>query len=176
MLVALVPGNAAIATALQAAGLPVAHDGAQPATVQIGSSRALAQRMAQVGANPRLGLTGHPPVRMETMATARLYRQGNSQHAFLPAVLEEDTFYLADDPEQLVDTVRAELRLLQRHWRGSGSPLLLVPVAAGAFQLGTAMAAGDNGKKNGPPFCARSQRRGRPGISPEFPVASAAKN
>jgi phosphorylase kinase alpha/beta subunit len=134
VLVALVPGNAAIATALQAAGLPVAHDGAQPATVQIGSSRALAQRMAQVGANPRLGLTGHPPVRMETMATARLYRQGNSQHAFLPAVLEEDTFYLADDPEQLVDTVRAELRLLQRHWRGSGSPLLLVPVAAGAFQ------------------------------------------
>jgi phosphorylase kinase alpha/beta subunit len=134
VLVALVPGNAAIATALQAAGLPVAHDGAQPATVQIGSSRALAQRMAQVGANPSLGLTGHPPVRMETMATARLYRQGNSQHAFLPAVLEEDTFYLADDPEQLVDTVRAELRLLQRHWRGSGSPLLLVPVAAGAFQ------------------------------------------
>ncbi|WP_254927284.1 glycoside hydrolase family 15 protein [Cyanobium sp. T1B-Tous] len=134
VLVALVPGNGAIATALQAAGLPVAHDSAQPGGVQIGSSRALAQRMAQVGANPRLGLTGHPPVRMETMATARLYRQGDSQHAFLPAVLEEDTFYLADDPEQLVDTVRAELRLLQRHWRGSGSPLLLVPVAAGAFQ------------------------------------------
>lgn len=79
---------------------------------------------------------------METMATARLYRQVGSQgesqvesqHAFLPAVLEEDTFYLADDPEQLVDTVRTELRLLQRHWRGSGSPLLLVPIAPGAFQ------------------------------------------
>jgi phosphorylase kinase alpha/beta subunit len=139
VLVALVPGNAGIATALQAAGLPIAHDSAHPGTaqigtVQIGSSKALAQRMAQVGANPRLGLTGHPPVRMETMATARLYRQGDAQHAFLPAVLEEDTFYLADDPEQLVDTVRAELRLLQRHWRGSGSPLLLVPVAPGAFQ------------------------------------------
>ena len=146
VLVALVPGNAAIAAALQAAGLPVAQDSANPGPVQIGSSRALAQRLAQVGANPRLGLTGHPRVRMETMATARLYRQVESQvgsqgesqvgsqHAFLPAVLEEDTFYLADDPEQLVDTVRAELRLLQRHWRGSGSPLLLVPVAPGAFQ------------------------------------------
>ena len=30
--------------------------------------------------------------------------------------------------------MRAELRLLQRHWRGSGSPLLLVPIAPGAFQ------------------------------------------
>ena len=91
-------------------------------------------RMAQVGANPALGLSGHPPVRMETMATARLYRQGTSCFAFFPAVLEEDTFYLADDPEQLVDAVTAELRLLQRHWRGSGSPLLLLPIAEGAFQ------------------------------------------
>ena len=71
---------------------------------------------------------------METMATARLYRQGTSCFAFFPAVLEEDTFYLADDPEQLVDAVTAELRLLQRHWRGSGSPLLLLPIAEGAFQ------------------------------------------
>ena len=134
VLVALVPGNADIAAALEAAGLPVANGSTKPASVQIGSSRTLAQLMAQVGANPLLGLTGHPPVRMETMATARLYRQADTTHAFLPAVLEEDTFYLADDPEQLVDTVRAELRLLQRHWRGSGSPLLLVPVAAGAFQ------------------------------------------
>jgi phosphorylase kinase alpha/beta subunit len=71
---------------------------------------------------------------METMATARLYRQGDTSLAFLPAVLEEDNFYLADDPEQLVDAVTAELRLLQRHWRGSGAPLLLIPVAEGAFQ------------------------------------------
>jgi phosphorylase kinase alpha/beta subunit len=54
--------------------------------------------------------------------------------AYLPAVLEEDTFYLADDPLQLVDTVAAEVRLLRRHWRGAGAPLLLVPVAAAAFQ------------------------------------------
>ncbi|MEX0587749.1 MAG: glycoside hydrolase family 15 protein [Cyanobium sp.] len=134
VLVALVPAHAGIALALEAAGLPIAHGGGSGITIQIGSSQQLAQRMAQVGANPVLGLTGHPPGRMETMATARLYRQGDTNHAFLPAVLEEDTFYLADDPEQLLDSVRAELRLLQRHWRGSGSPLLLVPVAEGAFQ------------------------------------------
>ncbi len=138
VLVALVPAHAGIAAALQAAGLPVAlgSDAMEDAakTVRIGSSQELAGRMARVGANAALGLSGHPPVRMETMATARLYRQGERCFAFLPAVLEEDTFYLADDPEQLVDAVTAELRLLQRHWRGSGAPLLLVPVAEGAFQ------------------------------------------
>ena len=141
VLVALVPANSAIAASLEAAGLPLAHgpssttgpSSTNPA-IRIGGSQELAMRMAQVGANPALGLSGHPPVRMETMATARLYRQGTSCFAFFPAVLEEDTFYLADDPEQLVDAVTAELRLLQRHWRGSGSPLLLLPIAEGAFQ------------------------------------------
>ena len=135
VLVALVPANAAIAASLEAAGLPLAHgpSSTNPA-IHIGGSQELAMRMAQVGANPALGLSGHPPVRMETMATARLYRQGTNCFAFFPAVLEEDTFYLADDPEQLVDAVTAELRLLQRHWRGSGSPLLLLPIAEGAFQ------------------------------------------
>jgi len=150
VLVALVPAHAGIAAALQAAGLPVAQGAEHAAAVRIGSSQELAQRIAQVGANPALGLSGHPPVRMETMATARLYRQGDTSLAFLPAVLEEDTFYLAYDPEQLVDAVTAELRLLQRHWRGSGAPLLLIPVAEGAFQanpeaflrLGRALQAG----------------------------------
>ncbi|MFN9932288.1 MAG: phosphorylase kinase, partial [Cyanobacteriota bacterium] len=54
--------------------------------------------------------------------------------AFLPAALEEDTFYLADDPGTLVDAVAAEVRLLQRHWRGPSSPLLVVPIAEGAYR------------------------------------------
>ena len=151
VLVALVPANAAIAATLQQAGLPVAQDptSADPG-VSIASSRELAARMAQAGANARLALSGHPPVRMETMATARLYHWGEERLAFLPAVLEEDTFYLADDPELLVDSVGAELRLLQRHWRGPGAPLLLVPVHAAAFasnpeaflQLGRDLASG----------------------------------
>ena len=142
VLVSLVPADAAIAARLTQAGLPVnpppevepAAAEVAAAVTRIASSRELAQRMATVGANPRLGLSGHPPVRMETMATARLYRLGDELVAYLPAVLEEDTFYLADDPQQLVDTVVAEVRLLQRHWRGAGAPLLLVPVAAAAFQ------------------------------------------
>ena len=131
VLVSLVPASGEIAAALAAAGLPVAGD-----AVAVASSAELARRMAQVGANGQLGLSGHPPVRMETMATARLYRSrdGSQAVAFLPAVLEESTFYLADDAEQLSDTVSAEIRLLQRHWRGAGSPLLLIPVAESAYR------------------------------------------
>ena len=173
VLVAFAPADSAVAAALREAGLP-AED---PAAALIGAARAcsdpqaiaslsslpdddpplrvassheLAQRMAAVGANARLGLSGHPRVRMETMATARLYRHGGERIAFLPAVLEEDTFYLADDPCQLLDAVASELRLLQRHWRGAGLPVLLIPVAAGPFrrdpeaflELGRLLAAG----------------------------------
>jgi phosphorylase kinase alpha/beta subunit len=134
VLVALAPATAEIADALEQKGLPVSRpDGA----VRIASSQQLARRKAQVGANARLGLSGHPPVRMETMATARLYRcpgaDGEDPIAFLPAVLEEGTFYLADDPEQLADTVVSELRVLMRQWRGPGLPLLVIPLAVVPF-------------------------------------------
>ena len=131
VLLALVPENQAVSEALEQAGLPVTP---RLGSARVASSRELSQRMAAVGANARLGLTGHPRVRMETMATARLYRHREELIAFLPAVLEEDTFYLADDPQQLTDAVASELRLLRRHWRGPLAPLLLIPVAAGPFQ------------------------------------------
>lgn len=161
VLVALVPGSAAVAAVLAQHGLPYSggegDQGGGPITVQ--GSEALGRRLAQVGANPRLGLTGHPPVRIETLATARLYRcprpgaSGEEQLAFVPAVLEEGTFYLADDAEQLIDTVQAELRMLQRQWRGKGAPLLLIPVADAVFgrepqaflALGAQLQAGELG-------------------------------
>jgi phosphorylase kinase alpha/beta subunit len=131
VLVSFVPASEAIAARLEAAGLAVTRPGQR---LRIGSSHDLAERMAAVGANPRLGLSGHPPMRMETMVTARLYRQEGQALAFLPAVLEESTFYLSDDPEQLVDAVQSEISQLQRHWRGQGAPLLLIPVERAPFQ------------------------------------------
>ena len=130
VLVSFVPAREHIAAALEQSGLAVSR----PGPSNIASSQELGRRMAQVGANARLGLSGHPRLRMETMATARLYRQDGQTLAFLPAVLEEDTFYLSDDPEQLVDAVTNEISQLQRHWRGSGLPLLLIPVEEGPFQ------------------------------------------
>ncbi len=111
VLVALVPASDAIAASLEAAGLPASR--ASQGSLRIASSRELGERMGAVGANPRLGLSGHPPMRMETMVTARLYRQGGQTLAFLPAVLEESTFYLSDDPEQLVDAVAKQALCLQ---------------------------------------------------------------
>jgi phosphorylase kinase alpha/beta subunit len=139
VLVALVPGTEAIASALRERGLPCGADGQPTEPISIGSPQQLATCLNQVGSNTRLGLSGHPPARMETLATARLYRrplphgEGQERLAFLPAVLEEGTFYVADDPEQLVDAVVAELRLLQRHWRGQGAPLLLIPIPEAPF-------------------------------------------
>ena len=140
VLVALVPSTEAIAAALREGGLPCGGDGQPAEPISIGNPQQLATCLNQVGSNPRLGLSGHPPARMETLATARLYRrplphgEGQERLAFLPAVLEEGTFYLADDAEQLVDAVVAELRLLQRHWRGQGAPLLLIPIPEAPFQ------------------------------------------
>ncbi len=138
VLVGLVPATAAIAEQLAAAGLPVTPpppaEGSGDGRLRVVPSRDLAERMAAVGSNARLGLSGHPPVRMEAMATARIYRQGEELLAVLPAVLEEGTFYLSDDPEQLVDAVATEVSQLQRHWRGGGAPLLLIPVAEAPFR------------------------------------------
>jgi phosphorylase kinase alpha/beta subunit len=145
VLVALVPGDEAVAAALVERGLPCspcAPGAGDARAIRIGGSQELASCLGQVGANPGLGLSGHPPARMDTLATARLYRRPRAdgsdpeQLAFLPAVLEEGTFYLADDPEQLVDAVLAELRLLQRQWRGLAAPLLLIPIAPAAFSAG----------------------------------------
>ncbi|MEO1002278.1 MAG: glycoside hydrolase family 15 protein [Cyanobacteria bacterium J06638_7] len=139
VLVALVPDTAAIAARLRQEGLPCGPSDGVEGGFAIEPSTALARRLARVGANPRLGLSGHPPSSMRTLATARLYRRqgvcgAQERLAFLPAVLEENSFYLADDPEQLVDSVLAELRLLCRNWRGPGVPLLLIPLSEAAFR------------------------------------------
>ena len=67
--------------------------------------------------------------RIDTEEAARFYRQGDQRYAVTPAVLENSTSYLADDPMQFLDTVVDELHLLQRHWRQGGLPLLLLPIS-----------------------------------------------
>ena len=71
---------------------------------------------------------------METEDTARVYRQDGAISVFTPSVLEDVSSYLADDPEELLETVVDELHLLQRHWRGMGNPLLVIPIRDAALQ------------------------------------------
>ena len=126
VLVSLVPENESVARQLRALGLPASEP--ESPDLSVLPSDVLRERLENVGRDPALGLSGHPPLRPETAVTARLYRQGGQQLAFLPAVLEEGTFFLSHDPRQLVESVVNELHLLQRHWQGQGAPLLLIPV------------------------------------------------
>ena len=130
VLVAFAVQDAAVGTTLIEAGLPLSLSG----TISVQCSDALGESLAQLGANPRLNLSGLPPKRIETEDTARFYRQGRRDLAFTAAVLEDSVSYLADDPLQLVDSVVDELHLLQRHWRGPGLPLLLIPISSESFK------------------------------------------
>ena len=128
VLVALAPTSSALAAELKARGLPVSDPKTCP--IQVVPSSNLNDRLSAVGGDEALRLSGLPMLRADTSDTARLYRQGDEQLAVLPAVLEEDTFFVSHDPRQLMETVLNELHLLQRHWRGEGSPLLLIPIEA----------------------------------------------
>ena len=75
-----------------------------------------------------------PGHRVETEDTARVYRQDGAISVFTPSVLEDRSSYLADDPEELLENVVDELHLLQRHWRGLGRPLLVIPIRDAALQ------------------------------------------
>ena len=128
VLVALAPTSSALAAELKARGMPVSDPKTCP--IQVVPSSNLNDRLNAVGGDEALRLSGLPMLRADTSDTARLYRQGDEQLAVLPAVLEEDTFFVSHDPRQLMETVLNELHLLQRHWRGEGSPLLLIPIEA----------------------------------------------
>jgi phosphorylase kinase alpha/beta subunit len=123
VLVAIAPETEAVRKALIAAGCPIDAEN----TIIVQPSSALKDRLKFAGNNTRLGLSGRPGHRVETEETARFYRQNGQQLVFIPTVLEDSNTYLADDTQQLLDSVVDELHLLQRHWRGSGLPLLVIP-------------------------------------------------
>ena len=130
VLVAIAPETEAVRKALIAAGCPIDAEN----TIKVQPSSALKDRLKFAGNNPRLGLSGRPGHRVETEETARFYRQNGQQVVFTPTVLEDSNTYLADDTQQLLDSVVDELHLLQRHWRGSGLPLLVIPINSALFQ------------------------------------------
>ena len=130
VLVALAPETDAVRQDLLAADVPVDSE----TVIPVLSSDDLKQRLKAAGTNPRLGLSGRPGHRVETEETARFFRQDGSISVFTPSVLEDSSSYLADDPEELLETVVDELHLLQRHWRGDGLPLLVIPIREAALE------------------------------------------
>ena len=120
----MAPETDAVRLELLAAEVPI-----DPTTIiPVLSSDELKQRLKAAGTNPRLELSGRPGHRVETEDTARVYRQDGCISVFTPSVLEDRSSYLADDPEEMLESVVDELHLLQRHWRGVGLPLLVIPI------------------------------------------------
>ena len=130
VLVSLAPESDAVREALITDGCPLSAD----SSVSVLSSAQLKGLLQQAGRNSSLGLSGRPSHRVETEETARAYQRSGRTELFTPAVLEESSSYLADDPEQLFASVVDELHLLQRHWRGPGLPLLMIPVSQASYQ------------------------------------------
>ena len=107
----------------------------RPERVRVHPSASLRQRLRPLGANGALGLSGYPPIRMESAVTARFYRHGEHQLAFPPAVLEDDTFSISRMTRaSWWRRCSMNVHLLQRHWRGAGAPLLLIPIPEAVFE------------------------------------------
>lgn len=98
----------------------------------------VASAYERVGRHDRLGLTGRPPTRLGSLASARLYRLNSARLAVVPAFLDRAEFYLALDPDDLLQRLRAELRYLSRHWTLPGRPTLVLWVPRDLLQHGEA--------------------------------------
>ncbi|MEN9485271.1 MAG: hypothetical protein RJB37_3151, partial [Pseudomonadota bacterium] len=105
----------------------------QPLQVRYADDLALA--LAELGRVDRLGLTGRPVERLDSLVTSQVFTLpsaagGQAQTiVFLPAFYSRQGFYLTLDNRLLVDEIRAEIAALRRHWQvrdQQGQPLLLL--------------------------------------------------
>lgn len=91
-------------------------------SVRIRRAAELAQVFSQVGRLEVLGLSGRPVRRLQSLATSRVYLLGGERYVFLPALFDQQEFYLALEPATLLERVRSEIAYLHRHWRLLGRP------------------------------------------------------
>ncbi|WP_293995599.1 glycoside hydrolase family 15 protein [Sphaerotilus sp.] len=94
----------------------------------------LALALAELGRVDRLGLTGRPIERLDSLVTSQVFTLPSAGGAeqtivFLPAFYSRQGFYLTLDNRLLVAEIRAEIAMLRRHWQvrdQQGQPLLLL--------------------------------------------------
>lgn len=96
----------------------------QVAPIEVRPARELGELFTRIGQNPKLQLTGRPHRRMRVLSTSRIFRVRDKTVVFLPALLDQQQFYLTIDPHFLVSQIRSELVYLQRHWSSQGRPTL----------------------------------------------------
>ena len=94
--------------------------------LQVRRSLALARALGEVGRCRRLGLSGRPLRRLQSLATSRAYRLRGERYVFLPALFDQHEFYLSLDPATLVARLRAEIAYVHRHWTLLGRPTMTI--------------------------------------------------
>jgi phosphorylase kinase alpha/beta subunit len=111
---------------LDAQGIHVDTIAGVEAVAHVRNVRYLREWLADVGAEPALGLTGRPKARrLGAMAMSRLYLSGRDRYVFSPTLAEGHDSYLRQDPAHRARLLLGDLRYLSRHARGS-DPVLLV--------------------------------------------------
>lgn len=108
----------------------------QPLQVRYADDLALA--LGELGRVDRLGLTGRPVERLDSLVTSQVFTLAPTSVGaeqtlvFLPSLYSRRGFYLTLDNRLLVDEVRAEIAALRRHWQvrdQQGQPLLLLLIS-----------------------------------------------
>ncbi|PXW96690.1 phosphorylase kinase alpha/beta subunit [Sphaerotilus hippei] len=85
--------------------------------VQVRYADELDAALTRLGQHEALGLSGRPRQRLGSLATSRVYRDGEQTVVFLPALFNRQGFYLGLDNRLLVDEFQAEVAYLRTHWR-----------------------------------------------------------
>jgi len=135
--VAVVAEDEAVRAQLHERGVPAERMGAL-GDARLVRAADVSTAYERVGRHDGLGLTGRPRTRLGSLASARLYRLAGARLAVVPAFLDRAEFYLALDPDDLLQRLRAELRYLSRHWTLPGRPTLVLWVPRDLLQHGEA--------------------------------------
>ncbi len=122
---ALVAENDSVQQALADRGVKAETlQGIRPVRLQ--SAAELTDAYFQIGRNSKLGLSGRPQRRLQTISTSRVFRLAGEVVVCPPAFFDDQEFYLSLDPDFLAERFRAELSYLHRYWSGTGRPTLTV--------------------------------------------------
>ncbi|MEL6398540.1 MAG: glycoside hydrolase family 15 protein [Cyanobacteria bacterium J06607_6] len=109
---------------------------AQAEPVKVYPSAELSAVYAQIGWNPKLGLTGRPIRRLRGLTTAQAFRIQGETVVFLPSFLDPQKFYITLDYHFLVAQIRSELAYIHYHWQALGRPTMTLLLTHEMFELG----------------------------------------
>ncbi len=125
--VALLAQTPSVAERLEAAGIGPVSWPEQTQTAVIPAD-VLVERLASVGTNGHLALTGRTKRRLLGLSADRVIVSDRGDSAVIPSLFDTDTFLLGRDAELLIHEVRTSLAYLARYARGPGHALWAIPI------------------------------------------------